>query len=272
MSKSKSKRKTTMAVSGALSLHQQGRHFLAGNRIELLEAIDRLGSITKAAKAVGLSYKAAWEAAEAMNNMAEKPLLIRATGGQHGGGRRLTDYGRQMAQLYRQLELGQQRVLARMQAELHDVDRLNNLLKAITMKTSARNQLRGKISSVKRGAVNAEVILDLGDDLEIVANITNASVTDLGLKRGGDAMALIKSSFVLLSPDPQVRISARNKLTGTITAIARGAVNGEVKISLAGDRTLVAIVTMESLKELGLRKGSACTALIKASHVLIAVN
>jgi molybdate transport system regulatory protein len=207
-----------------------------------------------------------------MNNLAEKPLVIRATGGSHGGGTQLTDYGRQVVKLYRKLESGHQRILTRLQAELHDTERLNDLLKAIAMKTSARNQLRGVVKTVRRGVVNADVILDLGDGLEIFANITNQSVAELNLKRGREAIALIKSSFVLLSADPNPRISARNRLAGTVTSITAGAVNCEVKMQLAGGRTLIAIVTNDGWKELGLKKGSACCAVIKASHVLIAVN
>jgi molybdate transport system regulatory protein len=261
-----------LAVSGGLWLDRRGRSFLGGRRIELLEAIEQHGSITQAAKAVGLSYKGAWDAVDAVNNMAEKPLVLRAAGGQHGGGSHLTDYGRHVVQLYRQLESGHQRVLTKMQQEIHDPERLNNLLRVLTLKTSARNQLRGTIKSVRKGAVNADVVLELGDGLEIFANITNEAVEDLALKRGREAIALIKSSFVLLSPDPNVRVSARNRLAGTVTSITRGSVNSEVKLSLAGGRTLAAIVTNEGIKELGLEENGRCCAIIKASHVLVAVN
>lgn len=270
------KRKPTakhmLGVSGGLSLDRKGLSFLGSKRIALLESIEQHGSITQAAKAIKLSYKAAWDAVDAMNNLAEKPLVIRATGGSHGGGTRLTDYGRQVVALYRKLESGHQRVLTRMAAELHDADRLNDLLKAIAMKTSARNQLRGVVKIVRKGAVNADVILDVGDGLEIFANITNAAVAELNLKRGREAIALIKSSFVLLSTDPNPRISARNRLAGKVTSIKPGAVNSEVKLQLAGGRTLVAIITDDGVKELALKVGSACCAIIKASHVLIAVN
>ena len=83
---------------------------------------------------------------------------------------------------------------------------------------------------------------------------------------------MIKASFVLLSPDADIRISARNKLTGVVAVITSGSVNSEVRLALAGGRTLVAIVTTESVRALNLRKGQSCTALVKASNVLIAVN
>lgn len=267
------KTKTTqLAIGGGLWLDRQGQNFLGGNRIALLESIAQHGSITNAAKAIKLSYKAAWDAVDAMNNLAEKPLVMRLTGGQHGGGTQLTEYGQHVVRLYRQLEAGHQRVLGRMQAEVHDPHRLTDLLRSIAMKTSARNQLRGVVKKITKGAVNADVVLDLGDGLEIFANITNAAIAELALKRGREAMALIKSSFVLLSPDLNVRTSANNRLIGSIASITTGAVNSEVKLHLSGARTLVAIVTNESLKTLKLTKGSDCCALINASHVLIAIN
>jgi len=77
---------------------------------------------------------------------------------------------------------------------------------------------------------------------------------------------------VLLSPDAKLRISARNRLTGVVAAVIPGAVNCEVKLQLAGTRVLTAIVTTDALNELQLVKGAPCTAFVKASHVLLAVD
>ncbi len=261
-----------LQLDGSLTLSRRGHKYLGGNRIRLLEAIERLGSITQAAKDVELSYKAAWDAVDAMNNLAEQPLLIRAPGGQNGGGSHLTEHGRQIVRLYRLLESGYQRLLGQMQAQIHDFDRLDELLRSITVKTSARNQYRGTVKSVHKGAVNADVVLEIGEGLTIFANITNDAVEDLGLKRGREATALIKSSLVLLSPDPTVRISARNRLCGTVAEIIPGSVNGEVILQLPGSRRVTAIISQESLKELQLTVGATCCALIKASHVILAVN
>jgi len=262
----------SLAVQGGLWLESKGQTLVGAKRIELLEAIEQHGSITRAAQAVSLSYKAAWDSVETMNNLAEHPLLVRSAGGSHGGGSSLTEHGRALVQLYRLLESGYRKLLEQMQAQVHDVPRLSELLRAITMRTSARNQFRGKVQTVRKGAVNCDVVLDLGDGLNVCANITNEAAVELDLRPGRDAMALIKSSFVLLTPEANPRISARNRLRGTVSEILPGAVNGEVKLALPGGRTLTAIITMEALEELELRPGAACTALIKASHVLIAVN
>jgi molybdate transport system regulatory protein len=267
-----SDRSRTLRLNGHLWLDRKGRSFLGGYRIDLLESIDRMGTLTHAAKAVGLSYKAAWDAVDTMNNLAERPLVIRAAGGQNGGGSYLTDHGRQSVRLYRLLEVGYRRLLARMQAEIHDFDRLNDLLRAIAVRTSARNELRGTVRTVRRGTVNADVILDVGDGVEIFASITNESVEELGLAPGREAFALIKSSFIVLAADENLRISARNRLCGTVTEVITGAVNCEVKIQLPGGRTLTAVITTDGLKDLDLVEGSRCCAMVKASHILIAVN
>jgi molybdopterin-binding protein len=69
------------------------------------------------------------------------------------------------------------------------------------MKISARNQLKGKIKKITKGAVNSEVTLELADGLEIISIITNSSVSNLGLKEGKEASAIIKASNVMIAVD-----------------------------------------------------------------------
>ncbi len=65
------------------------------------------------------------------------------------------------------------------------------------MELSARNQLKGTVTSVKLGAIMAEVVLKVGDN-EVVAAITRSSVERLGLKVGDQATAIIKATEVLI--------------------------------------------------------------------------
>ncbi len=69
-----------------------------------------------------------------------------------------------------------------------------------------------------------------------------------------------------------LRISARNRLCGTVRETIPGVVNSEVKLELPGGRMLTAIITKEALDELGFVPGQRACALIKASHVILAVN
>jgi molybdopterin-binding protein len=68
-----------------------------------------------------------------------------------------------------------------------------------------------------------------------------------------------------------VKLSARNKLAGTVSDIHRGEAIANVTIDVSGQR-LVASITVEAVQELGLRKGSSVTAVIKASDVIVATD
>jgi molybdopterin-binding protein len=69
-----------------------------------------------------------------------------------------------------------------------------------------------------------------------------------------------------------MRVSARNVLRGKIVKIVAGAVNAEVVVALPGGQEIVAIVTMSSVKSLGLREGMEASAIIKASNVMLGVE
>ena len=261
-----------LEISGRLWLNRQGHGYLGAGRIALLERIGATGSIAQAARSMGMSYKTAWDAVEAMNNLADHPLVARTAGGKGGGGTHLTDYGNQVVAGYRLMEAEHRRFLDRMAAGVQNFNQIQNLLRAISMKTSARNQFRGRVSYLKKGAVNSEVKLELGEGLEIFAIITNEAVDDLGLVVGKEAVALIKASFVILAPDETLRVSARNRLCGMVREVIPGAVNTEVKLDLPGGRALSAIITQDAQSELGFAPGQRACALIKASHVILAVN
>lgn len=245
------------------------------DRVALLEKVAELGSITAAAKAVGTSYKGAWEAIDALNNLSERPLVERSAGGSGGGGTRLTAHGEQVLSLLRDLEGEFQGLLVALGGETGPFDRFYryfNLMRRLNMKTSARNHFLGTVSRVTRGAVNSEVILDIGGGDNLAAIITNESVDALGLIHGMEAYALVKAPWVIVTTDETLKTSARNRLCGVISRCVEGAVNGEVIIDLPGGKSVAAIVTNESIHSLGLKVGVPACALIKASHIILAVS
>ncbi|MQA18511.1 TOBE domain-containing protein [Rugamonas rivuli] len=141
------------------------------------------------------------------------------------------------------------------------------------MFTSARNQLSGKVSSIQRGAVNDEVAITLPDGQVIVAILTHSSTESLGLQAGSDAFALIKASSVILLTDTTgVRLSTRNQLTGTVSEVVEGAVNSEVKLTVGSGTLITAIITNDSVQNLGLAAGKTATAAFKASSVIVGVK
>ena len=69
-----------------------------------------------------------------------------------------------------------------------------------------------------------------------------------------------------------MKLSARNQLKGTVAEIQDGAVNGIVKIDLGGGNIISAVITMPSIRELGLKVGGTAYAVIKASNVMVGVD
>lgn len=259
----------TKPALSSLATLGQGRRW---DHLELLERIDACGSIAAAAKAMGMSYKAAWQAVEGMNNLSEQAMVMRQPGGRQGGGTRLTDYGRRVVAAYRRLEAEHERVLAHFSHHLGDFEEYYQAIRRFDMRTSARNQFLGTVKIVKPGAVNAEVILDIGGGNELAAIITMDSLEHLGLQPGVQAHALVKAPWVLLTTDEGLKTSARNRLCGTVVRCQQGAVNAEVILELPGGKTVAAIVTNDSVRSLGLQVGVRACALIKASHVILAVS
>jgi molybdopterin-binding protein len=67
------------------------------------------------------------------------------------------------------------------------------------MKLSARNQIKGKVVEVRKGATTAHVRIDIGNGVVITSSITNEAVDDLGVRVGDDAIAVIKASDVMVA-------------------------------------------------------------------------
>jgi len=260
-------------IGGSLWFGAGGRGYLGHGRIELLRQIRVSGSINKAAHALGMSFKGAWQAVEQMNNLADRPLVVRSRGGKDGGGTQLTGHGEALIAAFQAAEIEHERLLRSLSGRVANFGLLQRWVKRISMKTSARNQFWGTIASVRKGSVNGEVIVAVPGAGNVVASITNESVETLGLRPGGEACAVIKASSVILAlADPLPRTSARNLFRGRVLRCVEGAVNGEVTLELGEGKTITAVVTNESLQTLGLREGVEACALVKASSVLVAVT
>ena len=114
--------------------------------------------------------------------------------------------------------------------------------------------------------------LRLAEGVEITAVLTRRSVDELGLAVGKPAIALIKSSFVLLAKGEGLKTSARNQIPGEILSRDDGAVTSEVTLDIGGGKTITASITLDSAQALDIAVGDRATALIKASHVILAVE
>ncbi|WP_428657702.1 winged helix-turn-helix domain-containing protein [Runella sp.] len=93
----------SFSVKGSLWIESTDERFLGPGRVELLEYIDEMGSINKAAKQMGMSYKKAWELVNSLNSQSDVPLVITQTGGEKGGGAVITKEARELIAFYHRL-------------------------------------------------------------------------------------------------------------------------------------------------------------------------
>lgn len=268
--------RTGPRLLGKLEVSTELGTFLGDTRIRLLEAIDQHGSISQAAKHVPLSYKAAWDAVDAMNNLTDQPLVERSTGGKHGGGTVLTAHGRKVVGLYRAVEAEYQMALDRLMTHWGEAGEgsarsFQQLLRRMGMRTSARNQFACTVSGLRAGEIDYEVCLRLDGQHELVAVITRDSAEQLGIEIGMEVVALVKASAVRLHTDGGRRTSARNQLWGEVERITEGPVNAEVVLSTGQGKTVTAVLAKESVHAMGLGVGGRACANFKSSSVILSI-
>ena len=260
----------TMELQGSVWLTVDGEKFGGEQRIALLAKIAECGSITQAAKAIKMSYKAAWDAIDAMSNLAGEPLMQRAAGGKGGGGTRLTQRGEQLVKNFGLIEREHLRFVEQLSQQAEGITDDYLLIRRMSMKTSARNHFAGPVTRVQRGSVNDEIEIEAAGGHKVVAIVTHESAENLGLTVGAQAFALVKASSIVVVTDAEgAKFSARNRLSGKVSRLVTGAVNTEVVIDLAGGGSVAAIITNESSQALALAEGTAATAIFKASSVIV---
>lgn len=267
---------------GKLELQTERGPVLGDVRIRLLEAIAETGSISKAAPLVPLSYKGAWDAVDAMNNLAEQPLVARSTGGRQGGGTTLTAHGLKMVALYRAMEAESQAALDRVmgqwatlgQDEAHDVRAFQHLLRGMAMRTSARNQFVCTVERIEAGPVDVALALRLDAAHALSVVITQASAERLDVQLGATLMVLVKASAVSLSrraPAAAARSPVRNGLWGEVVRCIDGGEHSEVTLDLGSGRTVTAVLPTATVDKLAPQTGERLCAHFLPSAAIVSV-
>jgi len=103
ISKILKKNKSGYKVTGSLWIEYQNERFFGPGKVELLRWIEETGSINKAAKAMKMSYKKAWQMIAALNKQSAMPMVIVKTGGDRGGGSQLTREARDLIRYHNAL-------------------------------------------------------------------------------------------------------------------------------------------------------------------------
>lgn len=256
-----------MKIDGRFWLTKEGQSFLGMGRIELLEQIDKTGSINAAAKEMKMSYKAAWERINGINDLADYPLIERLTGGKGGGGTKLTPYAHELIATFHRLNELHRQFINRFAEAGDDTELLARILSRTFLTTSARNQLPSTISAIKSHELNTTLTLSLADGDTIFSTITSKSAENMGLFLGCNTYAIIKSSDIQIVKERPISADGINVLSGKITAIETSAENIEITFRLQGKTELVSFMQKKDLTPFEI--DSPAYAIIPYNHIIV---
>lgn len=262
-----------------LSLSAALGHALTDKRIDILRHIGECGSISQAARAAGVSYKAAWQAVDTLSNLAGAPLVTRAVGGAGGGGAQLTEAGRQLLQAARAMEQARGAVLSRWQTTPH----AGPALARLAVRTSMRNQwpcvvqrleLLGPLARVHLVLEGEGAAAASADTLHptLAARITRESAELLGLQPGLSVQALCKATALRVERKAVADTAGMPavgtfRLWGRAARVVRGPEGDEVAATLACGVHVVGFAAAGS----GVRVGSVVALRAEENAVVLAL-
>ncbi|MFZ2321474.1 MAG: TOBE domain-containing protein [Pseudomonas sp.] len=259
-----------MQLEGQFWITHNGKNLAGQSRIELLTQIASSGSITQAAKAVGISYKSAWDAVEAMNSAAGSPLVARSTGGKGGGGTQLTAAGQQLIDAFQHYQREHQAFLQRLGADSR-LEPYLQIMERLRLRTSARNQLLARVCNIQADGLNDRIDLELhGSAQHLTALITHSSTERLNLQLSAEVFALIKASWVNLLPADGAPVHAEpNHLTGNVHSLEPGELESELHLQLHGGAHLTAMLSNSQLSSRQLVSGEQVSVRINPEQIIL---
>lgn len=259
-----------MKIKSNLWFENEQHGYFGKGRILLLQHIDQYGSISKAAKEMKMSYKAAWDAVNEMNTLSKEPIVERSIGGKGGGGTALTDKGREYIKIYNELEHLQAKLFAILDSKSSSFADLVEARKHLTLQTSARNQYYGIVQSIQSSSVEFSVTINIGKGQSITSTITHTSAKAMNIDVNAEIFALIKSSWVDIS-----KIKPRDKrlniFKGTIVSIKNDNRLVEIVVSSNEGNNITSVISPERYKELNIKQNDIAYATFLPSEVILAI-
>jgi len=262
----------TRKIDALLALRSEGKLLIGRDRIRVLEAVAEHKSISKAAKAVGFSYKAAWDAVTAINNLLPSPAFVTKAGGKSGGGAEVTAQGLKLIETFHRMEERLSRISSMIAEEGLDGGQDDLLFWGVGLRISARNVFRAEVVSVKKWPVDVEVALKISGEHTIHSVITNEAARDLDLRPGRKAIALVKSSFVKLACVDQPPSDARNFFAGVVTRRTDAERNSELLIDIGSGKTMTAVLPRRDVEARRIEEGSEVMAHFAPEDVILAAD
>jgi len=256
-----------MELSSVLTLEMLGKPFLLEKRIVLLHAIEEHGSISKAAKAVPMSYKSAWEAVDMMNSLSPEPIVCRETGGKDGGGTTITEYGEKLLGNYALLKEEHTRFLTRLSELTNIQSGTFKTIGRLAMQLSARNQIQAEVLTIDSHDVNTKIGLKLKGGQVLSVVITQEAVENLHLKVGETVTAIFKSSAVV--PYVGEEQDKGNILEGSISKVEKDEKNIKVVIDVGSHDKIVSVISKKSLESIAISEGKTIEVEIKSHDIIL---
>ncbi|MDD3462639.1 MAG: TOBE domain-containing protein [Sulfurospirillaceae bacterium] len=263
--------KSNIHLESSLWIDKENQGFLGKGRIEILKGIEKHGSLMQVAKEMKMSYKAAWDTLSEMRKLSDEELIVTNTGGKGGGGTTLTPKAKHYIAIYDLLYQEQRKFLKNIENHTQDIDELKAFLKKCSLKTSARNQLFGKVLTLSRGKINSHVTIQLQENVIMRASITDESVKELGIKKNADVYALIKASWVYIAKNVKAKEENFNYIEGLVESLKIGTEFVKISLHVTPNITITSVMNRGKFDAKDIKKGDNAIAIFKISDVIIGV-
>ncbi len=182
-----SNRKHTLSCKAWIEI--KGKPIIGKGGAEILEAIDKENSLSKAAETLGMSYRYVWNYVQEIQTVMEEQIVDTYKGGKSGGGgAKLTDLGRSLLAEYKQVETYLSKALS-----------VQGNLEVNGLKLSARNQFKGNVVAVEKGVITGKVKVEIKVPATITAVITKEAIEELDIKVGDEVSAIVKSTEIMIA-------------------------------------------------------------------------
>ncbi|MDH4944977.1 TOBE domain-containing protein [Sulfurimonas sp. C5] len=256
-----------MKIDGRFWLTKNDKSFLGSGRIELLEKIAQTGSINAAAKEMKMSYKAAWERINSMNELADEPIILRTIGGKGGGGTKLTDYAYELINTYKKLDELHRQFINRFSEAGDNPEHLAQILNRLFLTTSARNQLLATISQITINKINAVISMEIAGGGTLHSSITAKSAESMNLRVGSEVYGIIKSSDIQITTQKPQDTAKTNVIEGVVESIISNETDSEITLQINEKFSLTSSTSNKELQQL--KQGDKAFAVIDYANVII---
>ena len=249
-------------IDGNFWINKNGKAFIGKGRVELLKNIQIYGSISKAAKQMKMSYKAAWDSVDIMNKLSNEPLVTKVTGGVGRGGTVITTYAKEIINAHDELK------------NLHEtyLENMSNLFDSLVIDLKNEkpvfSKLEGKITNIISNNQNSEIEIILNSKQKLVTIVNDEFLQKRELKVDKFVKLLIETNSIVITKDKSSN-SARNSLEGVVEEINDDGISTYLSIKCGENDFINAKITNSSYKNLSIKKQDKVFAFLKGYNINI---